>query len=98
MEEKLNQAIDTLNSILSSLPPVGIDEKEEIKEKLKEIENISHTIFCKFNKECIEFSQLNHIKKQLSQVSFLVVRCLSLVEYLEYSHSKLCNQQSLDKK
>ena len=37
MEEKLNQAINTLNSILSSLPPVGIDEKEEIVKRNPEI-------------------------------------------------------------
>ena len=98
MEEKLNQAINTLNSILSSLPPVGIDEKEEIKEKLKEIEKTSHTIFCELNKECIEFSRLDHIKRQLSQVSFLVVRCLGLVEYLKHAHSRLCNQEKLDNK
>jgi hypothetical protein len=98
MEKKLNDVINILNSILSSLPPIGIDEQKEIKEKLAEIQSLTYTAFCTFNKECIDFSELDHTKKLLSQVAFLTVRCLSLVEYLEHSHSRLCNQEKASEK
>ena len=98
MEDKLNDVINILNSILSSLPPIGIDEQKEIKEKLLEIQSLTHTAFCVFNKECVEFLELDHTKKLLSQVAFLTVRCLSLVEYLEHSHSRLCNQNRASEK
>ncbi len=92
MEKKLDESLKILNAIFSSLPPNGFDEIEEIKRKLKEIENTSFTIFNEINKECIEFSQLNRIKRQLSQLSLLVVRCLALVEYLQHSHASFCNR------
>jgi len=98
IEEKVDQAVELLNSIFSSLPPSGFDEIEEIKKRLKEIESEAVTIFDDLNKESIEFLQLNHTKKRLMKLSFLVVRCLSLVEFLEHSHSSFCNQPKRDER
>jgi len=97
IEKKVDEAIGILNALFSKLPPCGFDEIEDIKKRLKEIESISVTVFEDLNKESIEFLQLNRTKSRLMKVSFLVVRCLSLVEFLEHSHAGFYNQQRRDK-
>ena len=94
--KKVNEAVEILNSVFSALPPCGFDEIDEIKNKLKEIEGMSVTVFEDLNKESIEFSQLNRTKNRLMKLSLLVVRCLSLVEFLEHSHAGFYNQQNKD--
>ena len=94
----LRDGVEILNRVFERLPPNGDEEIAELKQKLKEIEDSSSSLFCELNRECIEFSQLNHIKKQLTKLSVLVVRCLVIAEYLEYSYSSFCNRFERDGK
>jgi len=92
IDNKLDKAINILDAIFASLPPSGFDEIEKIRSIMAEIQESSFTIFNDLDKEKISFSQLNHTKILLTQLSLLVLEARSLVEFLEYSYANYRNQ------
>ena len=98
IEQKLDESLRILACVLNAMPPNGREQMKQIQSKLLEIQTTSYTMFSETNKDEIEFSQLNRMKQQLTQLSVLIYECRSLVEFLEHSHASYCNHFAKDER